>query len=122
MPRDPRKGRKPASRSTSAKKRKPALDPAEQLRLGVWLSRLDKKQVDVVAGTGLSKGYVNNLINPKDPTKPPNPSVIAMLRISRFLNVTINMLFEEPPTKEVVDEYKKLHPAQIAAGIRPDPG
>lgn len=86
--------------------------PTEMLHLGLWISALELKQIDVAEKSGFGRAYINNLINPKK-ERHRNPSAIALLRISRAIGVTVNELFELPPSKAELSRLRRLRPETL---------
>lgn len=81
-----------------------------RLFLGPWLIRLKRKQSELAAAVGITPTYASELVN--DPSKNPSPAVL--LDISEFLGLTVNDLYQMPPSSEAVDAAGQLNPAQIA--------
>ncbi len=79
--------------------------------LGAWMEALGVKVGELVTGTGISQGYVSNIIrnNKKD------ASVQKMLRISNFLHVPINDLYTKPPSAAQLAPLRDLSPEARAA-------
>lgn len=121
MARTPRKDPRIAHRAKNRRSSAPPKERAarelredEHLFLGEWLSVLKRKQVEAAEAAEVTKAYVNNLINPPKGV-PKEPSVIVMLRISRFLKVTVNDLYKRPPVQNVTESFRGYSPEARAA-------
>lgn len=109
----------PRTKATHPKKvAKPKVTPAgphEQLHIGQWLAVLELQQIDVAKSAKIGRAYMNNLINPKKPDKPPKPSALVMLRISRAMGVSVNELYETPPTKAELERLRRYQPSTLGS-------
>ena len=113
----PRNQPKIAHRTRSFRGRLPRRQPGptEKLHIGSWLAALELKQIDVAQRAKIGRAYLNNLINPKTPDKPPNPSALVMLRLSRVMGVSVNELYEEPPTRAELARLRRYQPATLGS-------
>lgn len=80
------------------------------LHLGEWLSRLDRKPVELAKAIGVGESYISLLISGKKN----NPSGKLLLDISEFLSLTVNDLYKPPPPPAASDALNHLNPGQLA--------
>lgn len=106
---------KPTRPQKPAKSRVQAAGPHEQLQLGQWLAALDLQQIDVAKDAKIGRAYMNNLINPKNPEKPPKPSALVMLRVSRAMGVSVNDLYAPPPTKAEIARLRSYQSTTLGS-------
>lgn len=83
-------------------KRAASIVPA--LRLGAWLEFFGLGPTKVAEETGVSQPYISNLVAGRKK----DPSALKLLLISRFLGVTVNDLYEEPPRRSDVEAVQRL--------------
>lgn len=106
---------KPTRQQAPKARLQPGPGPSEQLHIGQWLSALDLQQIDVARDAKIGRAYLNNLINPKNPDKPPKPSALVMLRVSRAMGVSVNDLYAPPPTKAEIARLRSYQSTTLGS-------
>lgn len=96
------------------KRRRRPPRPNEVLYLGQWLARLEREQSEVAKAAGIGKSYMSLMVSGKRD----NPATVKLLRISRVLGVTVNSLYEAPPTKEEMERIRQMGPGPLAVMLR----
>jgi transcriptional regulator with XRE-family HTH domain len=85
---------------------------ARTLYLGQWLAVLSRKPSEVARAINCNEGYLSLLISGKQKR---NPSTELILDLSDELGVSVNALYNPPPTRDVAGEVGKLTTRQWAA-------
>lgn len=86
-----------------------------ELRLSEWMDRLSIKSVDLAKELGISESYVSDL---RSGRLKKQPGVQLLLRISDFMEITVNDLYTRPPPRDAIRGTERLKPADIAALAR----
>lgn len=76
------------------------------LHLGPWLALFGATETQAGEAAGCGQSYIANLINGRKK----NPSALILLRISEWLGVTVNDLYQPPPTRSEIAPMAKLSP------------
>lgn len=85
------------------KKPKPA---PREIFLGDWIDFFDLKVIDVAKRAGCTQGYVSNIARgAKD-----NINVLYLLAISDMMGITVNDLFQRPPSKTMIAQLESYSP------------
>lgn len=115
MPRPPKNRRQLAFETAKKKRRqKPKPRPNEVLYLGQWLHQLGKEQSEIAKAAGIGKSYMSLMVSGKKD----NPAALKLLRISRALGVSVNNLYEPPPSKEEMERFRQMGAGQVATIMR----
>jgi transcriptional regulator with XRE-family HTH domain len=91
--------------------------PYRKLYLAEWLEVLGHSQTDAAEVAGVGQSYISNIIAGRRP----NPSTFVLLRLSEWLGITVNDLFEPPPDDAIVKAIRGLSPGAHDALMRKPP-
>ena len=76
--------------------------------LAQWMEALGRRPIDLAKPhTSVTASYISNLCSPARI----NPSAIVMLEISEALGVTVNDLYQKPPSSGLMDALASYSPA-----------
>jgi DNA-binding Xre family transcriptional regulator len=104
----PGMGKPPKKRNVVVGKAPPPPPQPDQdvLHLGGWIKILGAKQKDVAKAGGIGESYLSLLISgEKD-----DPSGRILYRISEYLGVTVNDLYQPPPPPSQVEKLGRVPP------------
>lgn len=85
--------------------KKPKLEP-RPIYLGAWLDLFDVDVTKAAKAAGVTQGYVSNIIA----NRKPNVNVLILLSISEMLGITVNDMYQRPPTAEQTAAMAGLSP------------
>lgn len=80
------------------------------LHLGEWIRALGRKPTELAQATGWGEPYISLLISGKKD----GPSSEFLLDASEWLGVSVNQLYEPPPSPALLKEISGLRLDQIA--------
>ena len=86
-------------------------DEPPPIYLGQWLEFFEKDITEAATIAGCTQSYVSNIIA----NRKPNVNVLYLLRISDWLEVTINDFYRPLPKKSELQALKALSPKAQAA-------
>lgn len=79
----------------------------EPLYVGDWIEASGVAQKDVVKATGISQGYIANMSGGRKL----NPSAAKLRRIARYLDITVDDLYRQPPKLMEIGGFKEYSPS-----------
>lgn len=83
--------------------------------LGEWIDAIPGRTRKGAAGAaGIKESYISNLSSGRKA----NPSSLVMLAVSEYLGITVNDLYQPPPSKTALKELATLSPSAREALMR----